>query len=120
MIAPRGAFEQGGETEPLFQPGDLVKHRRYGYRGVVVHCDEKCLASDVWYLKNQTQPDRDQPWYYVLVDESDQTTYAAQSSLLPDDQETCVMHPWVNLYFSGFHAGKYHRNDKPWEPEGSE
>jgi len=115
MIAPREAFEQGGDPEPAFVAGDLVKHRRYGYRGVVVHRDDRCLASNVWYQKNQTQPDRDQPWYYVLVDESDQTTYAAQSSLTTDDQGTCVMHPWVNLYFDGFHGGKYHRNEKPWE-----
>ncbi|WP_309398906.1 heat shock protein HspQ [Cerasicoccus maritimus] len=116
MIAPREAFEQGGESKPHFAPGDLVRHRRYGYRGVVVHRDTVCQASEQWYLSNQTQPDREQPWYYVLVDESDQTTYAAQSSLKLDEDTDCIMHPWVNLYFSGFDDGKYERNDKPWDP----
>ncbi|MEO0797095.1 MAG: heat shock protein HspQ [Verrucomicrobiota bacterium] len=117
MIAPREAFEEGGQASPAFEPGDLVKHRRYGYRGVVVHRDPTCQASDEWYLKNQTQPVREQPWYFILVDETDQTTYAAHSNLEADDQQSCVMHPWVNIYFSGFHAGKYHRNSKPWETQ---
>lgn len=114
MIAPREAFDDGGQNSPQFAPGDLVCHRRYGYRGVVAHRDDSCQASEAWYAGNQTQPERDQPWYYVLVDESEQTTYAAESSLLPDEEGGCVMHPWVNLYFKGFHAGKYHRNDRAW------
>lgn len=53
----------------VFEPGQLVRHRRYGYRGVVVDRDEFCEADDEWYSKNQTQPDRDQPWYHVLVED---------------------------------------------------
>ncbi len=52
-----------------FQPGDLVHHKRYGYRGVVVAVDPNCRADDAWYQANQTQPDRDQPWYHVFVHE---------------------------------------------------
>ena len=56
------------ESSPArFQPGHLVRHRRYGYRGVVVALDLECGAGDDWYRSNRTQPDRDQPWYHVLV-----------------------------------------------------
>ena len=64
--------------QPQFEAGDLVKPRRYGYRGVVVKRDEKCLADDEWYTNNQTQPDRTQPWYHVLVDGTETATYAPQ------------------------------------------
>ncbi len=66
-------------SQPVFEPGQLVLHRRYGYRGVVVERDEFCQADDAWYSKNQTQPDRDQPWYHVLVNESLTCTFGLLS-----------------------------------------
>ena len=45
--APREEEHEG------FQPGDLVRHRRYGYRGVVVARTDSCQADDAWYFKNQ-------------------------------------------------------------------
>lgn len=101
-------------AEALFEPGQLVRHRRYGYRGVVVAFDPACQADDDWYLANRSQPDRDQPWYHVLVHDSTQVTYAAQNSLLEDDSEKEVTHPFVEHFFSRFQDGFYVRNDRPW------
>ena len=102
------------DIEPLFQPGQLVRHRRYGYRGVVVDFDLTCQASDEWYQSNQTQPKRNQPWYHVLVDQSGATTYPAQSSLLPDKDAQPIAHPLVDFFFSSFADGRYIRNSRPW------
>ena len=99
---------------PVFEPGQLVRHRRYGYRGVVVHRDESCQADDVWYSKNQTQPDRDQPWYHVLVDGSSTCTYAASESLVVDLSGLPIQHPFLPHFFSEFKNGIYIRNDEPW------
>ena len=55
----------------LFEIGDTVRHRRYGYRGIIVERDLSCKASDDWYLGNRTQPEREQPWYHVLVHDVD-------------------------------------------------
>ena len=101
-----------------FQPGQLVRHRRYGYRGVVVDVDPFCQASDSWYRKNRTQPSRNQPWYHVLVDGSNTATYAAQTGLLEDDRAVPVTHPLVAVFFSEFDGQSYVRNDRPW-PEAS-
>jgi hemimethylated DNA binding protein len=38
--------------QPIFGLGQLVRHLRYGYRGVVVDRDEFCEADDDWYSKN--------------------------------------------------------------------
>ena len=102
------------DAEPRFTTGQLVRHRRYGYRGVVVDFDLTCEASDQWYESNQTQPDRNQPWYHVLVDGTATTTYAAQANLLPDDSSEPIEHPLVEPFFSDFVDGKYVRNDRPW------
>lgn len=97
-----------------FRTGQLVRHRRYGYRGVVVAADPECTADDAWYRANRTQPRRDQPWYTVLVDGGEQVTYAAQSSLMEDDSGSPISHPLLNRFFHAFRHGRYLRNDQPW------
>ena len=101
-----------------FEPGEVINHIRYGYRGVIVEFDLSCQAPDHWYLKNQTQPDRDQPWYHVLVDGSQQVTYVAESNLKHDQTGEPVVHGMLNLFFSGYDdiQNKYQRNDVPWNP----
>ena len=107
MIAPIS-------TPPCFARGQLVKHRRYGYRGVVVEFDPNCRAPEEWYQSNQTQPDRQIPWYHVLVHGGVQITYAAQTSLATDDSNQPVEHPLVGEFFSEFTSHDYVRNEKPW------
>lgn len=101
------------QPEPAFEPGQLVRHRRYGYRGVIVSRDRSCQAPDEWYFANQTQPDRNQAWYHVLVHDSTSMTYAAESSLEADDSGLPINHLWVDEFFSDFLHGKYVRNDRP-------
>jgi heat shock protein HspQ len=102
------------ERRMRFRPGQLVRHRRYGYRGVVVDGDTSCQADEAWYQSNRTRPERTQPWYHVLVHNSMQVTYAAQSNLEPDDTGDEVVHPYVPYFFSEFRDGEYVRNDQPW------
>lgn len=97
-----------------YLPGDLIRHRRYGYRGVIVSVDQECLADHDWYLNNQTQPNKKQPWYHVLVDKSHHTTYTAHSSIEPDPDKTPVTNPLLPTFFVKFEQGRYVRNDKPW------
>ena len=74
MIAP-------STRKPNFSVGQLVRHRRYGYRGVIVEVDTKCLAPDDWYGSNLTQPDRFQAWYHVSsTDRTRQPTLPNQAS----------------------------------------
>lgn len=98
----------------LFRPGDRVLHRRYGYRGLVVDRDLQCQASTEWYERNRTRPDREQPWYHVLVHGSDAVTYAAQTSLLPEDSSEAIRHALVPHFFEARDDGHYVRNDKAW------
>jgi len=114
---PTPSHDEDDDAPTAFQPGQLVRHVRYGYRGVVVAYDESCEAPDEWYYANRTRPDRDQPWYHVLVHDSPSVTYAAQTSLAPDDSSDDVRHPLVTMFFDGRDAGRYHRNERPWPPD---
>ncbi len=106
--------EEPPDTVPRFQPGQIVRHKRYGYRGVVVSADGRCQADPVWYMSNKTQPDRNQPWYHVLVHDSVHSTYVAELNLEEDDSGQQVEHPLVSAFFSGFEDGRHIRNGHPW------
>jgi heat shock protein HspQ len=106
--------EGRGEGAAAFEPGQLVRHRRYGYRGVVVALDPACRAPDAWYQSNSTQPSKALPWYLVLVDHSSQSTYAAEENLVADASGEPIAHPLVDEFFERFEGGAYHRNARPW------
>ena len=97
------------DEPPSFSIGQLVCHRRYRYRGVVVDFDLSCRADGRWYSSNRTQPDRDQPWYHVLVDGSDAVTYGAQTSLEPGLGDQPIHHSLVPHRFARFESGRYER-----------
>ena len=101
-------------NRPEFENGQLVCHRRYGYRGVVVDRDDCCQADAHWYQKNQTQPERNQPWYHVLVDGTSNCTYAASENLVGDESGLPIAHPLLAHFFTAFKDGSYTRNDQPW------
>jgi heat shock protein HspQ len=98
---------------PTFAIGQRVRHKTYGYRGIVVDFDVTCHADDEWYRSNKTQPDRDQPWYHVLVHNSAGNTYAAEESLVPDVSQEPIAHPLIHEFFE-VQAEGYDRNDLIW------
>ncbi len=104
--------DRGGPVR--YPPGTLVRHKRYDYRGVVAAFDMKCSAPENWYRANRTQPDRNQPWYHVLVHNSAQTTYAAEDSLSEDWVSEAIVHPLIAIYFTGFSGQAYVRNQVAW------
>lgn len=99
---------------PQYSPGQIVRHRRYAYRGVVVAVDQRCMADEDWYQSNATRPDRKQPWYHVLVDAALSTTYVAEENLLSDPAGKPIDHPLLEQFFDGYVEGRYVRNEEPW------
>lgn len=91
-----------------FEVGQVVHHKRYNYRGVIAKADPQCGAPDDWYFGNQTQPDRRQPWYHVLV-HGGAETYVAEENLELDASGEEVAHPYVPRIFSMYIKGRYHR-----------
>jgi heat shock protein HspQ len=91
-----------------FGVGDLVHHRLFSYRGVVVRVDPEFSLSDEWYAAvAKTRPPRDAPWYEVLVDESEDVTYVAERNLEPDEQSRPVRHPLVEDLLGDFLGSRY-------------
>jgi len=103
---------------PRFQPGQVVHHIHYNYRGLIVELDDICQAADDWYLSNQTKPERNQAWYHILVDGAKHVNYVAESNIELDKTRNSVVHPLLNLFFFGVDEGtnRYLRNDVPFDP----
>ena len=93
-----------------FGVGQLVRHLRFGYRGVVVDVDPEFGLSDAWYEEvARSRPPRDRPWYHVLVDDAEHTTYVAERHLEADPSGEPVRHPLIDRYFGAFERerGRY-------------
>lgn len=96
--------------ERRFAVGELVHHRRYKYRGVIFGCDGSFQGDESWYAGNQSQPDKKQPWYHVMVDGANFTTYVAEENLEFDLSRNPITHPLLRKVFSAFHDGRYYNH----------
>jgi heat shock protein HspQ len=91
-----------------FAVGQLVDHRLFGYRGVVFDVDANFELDDEWYEQvAQSRPPKDQPWYHVLVHDSDGTTYVAERNLEAASSPTPVRHALLDRFFGAFAYGRY-------------
>jgi len=91
--------------------GDLIHHRIFDYRGVIVDVDQTFQGTDEWYeAVAKSRPPKNRPWYHVLVHESGHTTYVAEQNLEHDDSVEPIRHPMVNHFFSKFSNGRYISN----------
>jgi heat shock protein HspQ len=99
-------------TQVKFSVGELVHHRLFGYRGVIVDVDQNFQATEEWYeVVAKSRPPKNKPWYHVLVHESDHSTYVAEQNLETDDELEPIIHPMVEHFFSRFDHGRYRRID---------
>jgi len=91
-----------------FSVGQLVNHRRFDYRGVIFDVDAIFEGDEEWYDQVATsRPPKDQPWYHVLVDGADHTTYVAERNLEQEPNGEPIHHPLVDELFLGFDNGAY-------------
>ena len=97
-----------------FSVGDLVAHRLFGYRGVIVDVDPRFSGTDEWYeTVARSRPPKDKPWYHVLVHEAEHATYVAERNLERDVSASPIRHPMVTHFFVRFENGRYIRDLRP-------
>ena len=95
-------------TRAQFAIGDLVHHRLFAYRGVIVDVDPNFQSTEEWYeVVARSRPPKDRPWYHVLVHESMHSTYVAERNLELDENGNPIKHPMLEHFFSRFENGRY-------------
>ena len=94
-----------------FQIGDIVKHRRYPFRGVIFDVDPVFANTEEWLMSipEAVRPDRNQPFYHLLAENAETTyiAYVSEQNLLTDDSGKPVGHPQVSEFFAGIEGGRY-------------
>jgi len=98
-------------SDPKFSPGQLIHHLKYDYRGVIVDVDAEFSGSEEWYEQVAvSRPQKDRPWYHVLVHGTEHMTYVAEQHLEDDASTEQVQHPALGQFFDTFIAGRYKRS----------
>ena len=102
--------------DPLFNIGDIVKHRIYPFRGVIVDVDPEFSNTEEWYqsIPAEIRPSREQPYYHLMAENTETfyNAYVSQQNLVGDGENGPLEHPDLEEIFSGMDHGKYHlRNE---------
>ena len=96
--------------EALFSVGQVVRHRLFHYRGVIVDVDPEFQGTEDWYDKMaRTRPPKAAPWYHVLVHREGYETYVAEQNLEVDTSNEPIEHPQLEQFFRDFRDGMYQR-----------
>ncbi len=91
-----------------FAPGMIVRHRQFGYLGVIYDVDPIYSQSPEWYdMMSNSTPSKMNPWYHVLVDGETHTTYVAEENLICSEEEDSIEHPLLSDLFVPAETNSY-------------
>jgi len=100
-------------TDIQYYPGQQMKHRKYGYRGVIFGYDPKCMMSEQWIQHmGVSLRQRNNPFYHVLVhgqDRPSQITYVCAENIIASELHEPIEHSEIGRYFEQFNEveGRY-------------
>jgi heat shock protein HspQ len=96
---------------PKFAIGQVVKHRKFPFRGVIFDIDPVFANTEEWWLSipEEVRPHKDQPFYHLLAEnaETEYIAYVSEQNLLPDTSGVPVRHPQVDKMFDRARDGAY-------------
>jgi heat shock protein HspQ len=89
-----------------FTLGQVVRHKRHPFRGVIFDVDAEFANSEEWYqnIPEASRPRKDQPFYHLLAenDESYYVAYVSEQNLTADKTGKPVEHPDLSAMFGSF------------------
>jgi heat shock protein HspQ len=94
-----------------FGIGQVVKHRKYPFRGIIYDVDPVFSNTDEWWqsIPEEGRPRKDQPFYHLFAEnsETEYVAYVSEQNLLPDTSGDPVRHPQVDEIFVRAEDGAY-------------
>lgn len=100
-----------------FGIGQVVRHRRYPFRGVIYDVDPVFANTEEWWLAipEDTRPAKDQPFYHLFAEnsETEYVAYVSEQNLLPDASPEPLRHPQIEEVFDRREDGSYHVKAQP-------
>ncbi len=99
------------KCQAKYHLGQVLRHRKHPFRGVVFDVDAMFSNTDEWYaaIPEESRPSKDQPFYHLLAenDQSFYVAYVSEQNLVPDDTGEPVDHPDLPALFGDFEDGRY-------------
>jgi heat shock protein HspQ len=72
-------------SKAKFCVGQLIHHKLFDYRGIILDVDLEFKSTDEWYDEvAKSRPPKDEPWYHVLIHQKGYQTYVAEQNLQLD------------------------------------
>ena len=94
-----------------FGIGQVVKHRKYAFRGIVYDVDPEFANTEEWWqaIPEDVRPRKDQPFYHLYAENADTeyVAYVSEQNLLADESGDPVRHPQVDEMFVRATDGAY-------------
>jgi len=91
--------------------GQVVRHRKHPFRGVIFDVDAIFSNSEAWYeaIPEESRPKKDQPFYHLLAENDDSfyVAYVSEQNLVADYSGVPVEHPDLGELFGPFEDGHY-------------
>ena len=98
-------------TQAKYKLGQVVRHRKHPFRGVVFDVDAIFANTQEWYeaIPEDSRPRKDQPFYHLLAENENSyyVAYVSEQNLVPDETGEPVDHPDLSEMFGDFHDGCY-------------
>lgn len=97
-----------------FGVGQIVRHRKHPFRGVIFDADPIFNNSEEWMnsIPEGGRPSRDQPYYHLFAENSETSyiAYVSEQNLLLDESAEPVSHPAIShFFFEKMKNGQYMR-----------
>lgn len=94
-----------------FSIGQVVRHRVFPFRGVIVDVDSEFSNTEEWWqsIPEEVRPHKDQPYYHLLAEDENTAyvAYVSEQNLLIDDSGIPVNHPQIAQVFGEFLGDSY-------------
>lgn len=99
------------KTRAKYHLGQVVRHKKYPFRGVVFDVDPRFANTEEWYqsIPEESRPSKDQPFYHLLAENehSYYVAYVSEQNLVLDKSGEPVGHPDLPDLFGDFENGHY-------------
>ena len=106
-----GVFVCMNQQFAKYNLGQIVRHRKHPFRGVVFDVDPEFANTEEWYesIPEDSRPAKEQPFYHLLAenDHSFYVAYVSEQNLVADYSGEPVEHPDIPDMFGPFQDGQY-------------
>jgi len=110
-LTDSGVFVCMNQQFAKYNLGQIVRHRKHPFRGVVFDVDPEFANTEEWYesIPEDSRPAKEQPFYHLLAenDHSFYVAYVSEQNLVADYSGEPVEHPDIPDMFGPFQDGQY-------------